>query len=566
LVAAGRKRSPEPFSVEGRRAIAIVIGGLVAIKIIVLFILAWNRRIVMDEFVQFGWAKYLSNGLFETIWPTKAVGYAVFFDLAHLVGWDARSMLLTGRTEAALLACGTLAIVYALARAIGQSRTGSSLAVLVLLCFSNFIERIFETRAEPLATFFGAAALLAALRSRDRRWWILAAGVLSGLAMLSTQKAIYFNVALGLALVGDAALDRRYAPGVARGAWLVLGWLIPVVVYCLAFGGAHPLRVAQTVFLGPFVALSPQIAADYGGLRQFVVQTLVRNALLYLFCVAGMILALVRVRRLDGAARIALLFSVIVTALVFVHDQPWPYVFVMALPFMALWAHEPFDALAGRRLYRTAAWAMLALAVAGSFARNVQALRIDNHAQLALVDRAERLVGPNDTYFDGVAMLPNRREPSTWWLDRHAILETRREGKTSVPYRIFADSPPKIILWSYRMDAIEPVVAPLIRNSYAQVAPNIRLAGRLLAAGERVAFDVPIAGNYGLYDLTGAPLRGRVEVDGRPHDTPVRLVTGRKTVRLLSGPRDALLLPVGAYDGLFAPGGDDPQLFANVYD
>jgi hypothetical protein len=519
----------------------------------------------MDEFVQFGWSKYLGHGAFDTIWPAKAAGFAVFFDLPHLIGWNARSMLLIGRMEMALLACGTLLVVYASARSLGQSRLRSALIVLVLLSFSNFIERVFETRGDPLSVFFAAAALLVAVRT-ERRWGIAGAGALAGLAFLSTQKAVYFDVALGLALAGDAALARRYAEGVKRGAWLVAGWLVPVVVYCFAFGGTHPLPVAHSLFFGPLGVTSPQIAAEYGGLRQYVVQTLVRNVLLYAFCFAGMGIALLRIARMGRGVRVALIFSVIITALVFAHNQPWPYVFVMALPFMALWALEPFDALAARPVWLPAAKAVLAVAVAASFVGNVRTLRIDNHAQLALVARAESLVGPDEVYFDGVGMLPDRREPSTLWLDRHAILQTLREGKGSEAWRIFASAPPKIILWSYRMDAIEPLVAPLIDRSYVQVAPNIRMAGVRLRLGQPTTFAVPIAGRYALYDSSGRPVAGALQIGGADVQPPLLLGKGRVQVTLVSGPAEALLVPEGAYAGRFSPGNDNPDLFAHVYD
>jgi Dolichyl-phosphate-mannose-protein mannosyltransferase len=510
----------------------------------------------MDEFVQFGWAKYIPDqiGAFAAN-QVKAEGYAFFFYPAHLIGWDARSMLLLGRMEMALLACGTLAIVYASARALGESRARSALIVLILLSFSNFIERIFETRGDPLSVFFAAAALLVAIRGRDRGGQVFAAGVLSGLAFLSTQKAVYFNFALGAALVGDAALDRRFVEGVARGAWLVLGWLVPIVVYCVVLGGGDPLAVGHSLFFGPAAVMSPHIAGEYGGLEQFVVQTLVRNALLYLFCFAGMVMALLRIRRAGGAERVALIFSAIVTALVFAHNQPWPYVFIMALPFMALWALRPFDALAAHPLYLRTAWAVLAVAVAASFVKNVTYLRIDNRDQLALVDRAEALVRPGESYFDGVGMLPNRREPSTLWLDRHAILLTLAEGRQSDAWRIFATSPPKLIIWTYRMDNILPVVLPLIRDSYVKVAPNVRMAGVELKLGQPVTFDVPVAGTYALYDLSGKPLRGR----------PLELHRRKVSVTLRHGPAEALLLPEGSYAGRFSSGADNKDLFAGVY-
>jgi hypothetical protein len=312
--------------------------------------------------------------------------------------------------------------------------------------------------------------------------------------------------------------------------------------------------------------MSPQIPAEYGGLRQFVVQTLARNSILYLFCFAGMILPLMRIGRLDGRKRIALIFTIVITVLVFTHNQPWPYVFIMALPFMALWSLEAFDALAARRVLLPAAAAVLGVAILASFVANVIYLRIDNHSQLDLVSRAEQLLGPQEVYFDGVGMLPNRPEPSPLWLDRHAVLLTLREGKGSEAYRIFASSPPKLILWSYRMDAIEPVIDSLIRDSYVQVAPNTRLAGVRLRIGQTRLFQVPIGGQYSLYDDSGRPLQGDLRIGNTIEHSPVALTRGTFAATLESGPDEALLVPTGSYSGIFRSGPDDPTLFAGVYD
>ena len=539
---------------------------LIALKIILLFVLAWNSRFVMDEFVQLGWAKYLGNGLFETVWPAKAVGYAVFYKLAHVIGWDAQSILLVGRLQTALLACGTTGIVYLCARALGEDRVRALAIVLVLLAFSNFMERIFRTIAEPLALFFAAAALLVVLRGQaDKARPVMAAGILGGLAFLATQKSVYFNVALGLALVGDVALAGRWFAGIVRGARLVLGWLIPIAGYCLLFGGTDPLAVAANLLSGP-LEVATTGADAYRGLRHYVAQTLSRNAILYGFCFAGMALELLRIGRLGERRRIALIFSVVVTVLVFTHDQPWPYVFVMALPFLALWSLTMFDELAARPRVRRVAWAVLGIAIAASFVKNALYLRHDNADQLALVARAEALIAPGEEYFDGVGMLPNRPEPTTLWLDRSRVLDTLREGQASEAYRVLAGSPPKMILWSYRMDSIDPVVAPLVRDSYVAVAPNIRMAGRRLQLGKAVRFKVPVAGPYQLYGEDGEPVAGQLETEGQAMADPFELSAGTTTITLRNGPAEALLLPQGSYGGLLEPGRGDAALFANVYD
>ena len=554
------------FGAAGPQAAPLVLAGLVALKLVLLFLLAWNVRFVMDEFVQLGWSKYLGNGAFDTMWPAKAVGFAVFYKLAHAIGWDAMSILLIGRMQTAILGCGTLAIIYGCARALGNDRVRSLAILLVLLSFSNFIERIFRTIAEPLALFFAALALLVILRGHaDKARTVLIAGVISGLSFVATQKSVYFNIALGLGLLTDAMLSGRFMDGVRRGGWLVAGWTLTLLAYCLIFGGSDPIPVAKNLVLGP-VEVATVGADPYGGLRHFVLQTLQRNFILYIFCFAGMALSLVRVRELDQRRRIALVFSFVITVLVFAHNQPWPYVFIMALPFLALWSLTFLEYTATRAFYRHLAYAALGIAVATSFVKNVLYLRIHNHDQLALVARAETLVAPDERYFDGVGMLPNRFEPTPLWLDKNHLVKTWREGKNSEAYRILGNSPTKIILWSYRMDAIYPVVAPVIANSYVKVAPNIRIAGRRLRQGAPTTFNVPYAGKYVLYGASGEPLRGVVQVDGNTSFTPINLARGSAIITLRAGPTEAWLLPVADYTDIFRAGKDNEQLFANVYD
>ncbi|TPJ28677.1 glycosyltransferase family 39 protein [Mesorhizobium sp. B2-8-3] len=549
----------------GSHRLTVFLCALIAVKIVLLFVLAWNCRFVMDEFGQLGYAKYLFNGLFAAVQPSKAVGSTAFYKLAHLIGWDATSILLVGRIQTALIGCAIVTMVYACARALGEDRIRALIIALVLLCFSNFMERAFRTIAEPLAVFFAAASLLVVLRARELRGGqLVAAGLLSGLSFLTTQKSIYFNLALGLGLVADAALMRRYAEGIARGTWFVLGWTVSIIVYCFIFGGVDPVPIAKSLFFGP-VELATRGGDEYGGLRQFVLQTLGRNYVLYVACFSGMALSLTQIMTLYERRRIALIFSVVITVLVFLHNQPWPYVFIMALPFMSLWSLTLLDGLATRILYQRLAWIALVTAMVISFVANLLYLRIDNAAQLELVARAESLLAPSERYFDGIGMLPNRMEPSTLWLDKHYVLKTLRESGHSEAYSVLSKSPPKLILWSYRMDYIYPVVAPLILNSYVRVAPNLRIAGFRLYPGERKIFEVPIAENYALYGADGTPLPGQVEIDGTVADPPFHLTTGPKTVALRKVAGEALLLPTGSYAGHFKAGSDNDSLFGDVY-
>ena len=132
---------------------------LASVKLALLFLFAATSRFVMDELGQLGFAKYLGHELFRTLWPAKAVGFQIFIKLAHLIGWDAVSIVLIGRIQTALLGCAILAMIYACARLLGQDRLRALVIVLVLLSFSNFIERILpdDRRAAGLVLCGGGA-------------------------------------------------------------------------------------------------------------------------------------------------------------------------------------------------------------------------------------------------------------------------------------------------------------------------------------------------------------------------------------------------------------------------
>ena len=159
----------------------------VTIKIILLFVLAWSIRLVMDEFVQLGWAKYLFNGLFDTIWHPKAVGYAAFYEVAHLIGWNATSILLVAAFRPRCWgARSSLWSTHALARLGGSVRalrSSSSCSAFRISWSASF-----APSPEPPGSVFrrgGAAGHPARTCVEGRQ--LVAAGVLSGLAFLAPR-------------------------------------------------------------------------------------------------------------------------------------------------------------------------------------------------------------------------------------------------------------------------------------------------------------------------------------------------------------------------------------------
>ncbi|GFE66214.1 hypothetical protein KIN_32880 [Litoreibacter roseus] len=307
----------------------------IALKLAVLIFFAVNTRFVMDEFWHFTQPVWLFAGTFETIWSAKAVGYVLFFEIAHAIGWDATSMLIIGRLTMAALAIALVYITYRMARALGQDRLTALVAVALLLSISTFIERGFRLRSEPLAILLAACAVLAVMSDRtDRTRALLIAGLLSGFAFVTTQKSVYFNVALGAGLVTDALLARDILKGIKRGGLLVIGWALALAIYCIGFGGAQAGDVLHALVTGP-LGLAVNGGNFYEGLSTFVLQTFTRNLVGWGLMAVGLLLIAARIFRMDGAPRVYLVHTILLTLFVFFHNQTWPYVFTMVLPFLA---------------------------------------------------------------------------------------------------------------------------------------------------------------------------------------------------------------------------------------
>lgn len=449
----------------------------IAAKVLFIIFFAWNSRFVMDEFWHMSQPNYLGNGFFDTIQPEKAIGYAVFFKLAHVMANDSAGIMLTGRMLSVGLALALVAISYAHARRLRLASIEAALAILILMSFSNFIERSFELRSEPLAILLSATALLIVIRgTQDSTMRLLLGGILCGLSFVTTQKSVYFNVALGAGLLVDALIAGRYAAMVHRGGMLLFGWAAVVGIYAVSFGGLNPGPVLRALFLGPLeVAASAQ--DYYGNLRVYVLQTIFRNAPLYLLCIFGLALELVRLRQADSSMRVHVIFTTIITVLVFTHNQPWPYVFCMALPFLAPYSITALNWIATRMSAKSIILIIFILFTAASFQRNITYLGRSNFDQLALLREAESILPPGGTYFDGTGMLPARRMEPYIWLDAMGVEKTLQEGLSGPFAQSFLNAQPDLVILTYRTDALLPILGQVLADHYERVSIDLMLKG-----------------------------------------------------------------------------------------
>jgi hypothetical protein len=530
-----------------------ILAVFIAAKIVFLTALALNSAFVMDEYWTVVHGLFGLDHLYRDIWPAKTVLYAPVFRLPHLLGEGAVEIMLVARALMSAVAIGALWLLYLVARQIGRSRLEAAFIVALVLSFRSQIEWAFLARPEPLALLYAMAALWLATRGRGGLGLCLAAGLVSGIAFLTLQKAAYFNLALGLALVGDGLARRAWKDAVASGAALVLGWGLVVGAYYLIFMalGADLGRMLGYSLAGPALQNALVGYQAYGdGLRSFLLRMVGNDLLLYLLCAAGLIMSGSRLGRMASPERRAWIFSVVIAILVFSHRAPWPYNFILAVPFLGLWGAVPFRAMpAARRVPRLAAVCLLVGAL--SFFYNIRYLGHDNAFQNQTVRRAEGLLQPDDRYFDGIGMVVDRQQAggslpgqvASWdQLTISMIRAAAEQGDLDHFERIFGGAP-KVWILSYRTLALDDLLTPYLERSFVPIYPNILIAGVELLPGDAATFRNRWPGTYRLYRSDGTPAAAGLEIDGRRVEGPLRLERARYAVRLADGSEPLYLLP-----------------------
>lgn len=560
--------SPFDRKSPGARAACGLLAALIALKLGFLAWFAWHARWVMDEFAQGYLGHTVEQGLYRALDPIKtALPQVLFASLLH--GGLASAEIHHGwRLMTLSAALGVIVLVAVIARRLFASWTAALFAVFVLLSFSNFLENAFVVRNDTFAVLFVVGAFAAALLVRQPVLAASAAGALAGVAFLCTQKTAYHTAAFGLGMLIVGFGARGFRGALARGALFTVGFATPLLLYAVAFGGFQFPGVLRAMFSSPLALTS--LLADYSqGLGKYVVQTLARNPVAYLVAASGLGFALSRWREAPGRVNAAAVSTVLIVLLVFSHQQPWPYVFLMAIPFLAVWAPFALRLLAApRRLWGLGA---LLLLLSLSFVRNVQHLSDTSASQFELVREAERQLAPDDRYFDGIGMIPTRhiagRHPWWWWdFPTLSILRARWDQGDRAEIDDILRAQPKLWIVNYRLSAFQERLGPTWWAATVRVSEFILLTGCRVDPGRESLFENLWQGEYALFDRDGKAVADPVIVDGVPCGAPCRVGLGSHRV---SNPGSAVrfLLPhdfVGS--GPLPHEGAVRDLFAGIYD
>ena len=411
------------------------------------------------------------------------------------------------------------------------------------LAFSTFIERIFRVRAEPLSLFFTMLSLLITTNPKQNKNQNFYAGIFTGAAFLTTQKALYFNIALGVAILVNDLLSGSFKYAVKKMAILVAGWFTSLLIYCIYFRGIYFYEVFYTVFTGP-LNLAIKGGNYYDNLDQFIIHTLIRNNLLYLLGVLGWLMAGYNFRRMERPERICWIFTGIITFFVFNHSQPWPYVFIWCIPFIAFWSDRTLFFMRFR--YRQEIfYAVLGVVAIISFIRNVHYLNHSNTLQHEVVVHTENLLGPEDVYCDGIGMIVNRKQAAMAWWDSQKIIKILHDAESgeSRDIKNIFFSQPKVWILTYRTEKLMKVLSHYFKDSYIRIFPNVIICGAPMSSKGETRFINRWEGEYRLFSPEGRPINEVFYLNGRLVKAPVKIPLGESYLKLLKTSEDNFLLP-----------------------
>ena len=189
-------------------------------------------------------ARLWSHGavLYQGAWVDRPQGLLIIFRaMLHVDGGSAEALRALAAIAGALVVAMTMVVTARLAGRIPATIAGLAMATVGA---APFIES-FTLSGELLASFFAVASLLAFVLYLERSapGWLIAAGLLTGCAVLVKQSAFDGGAAAAVYLVCT-----RRRGGIAPAAALVAGAFVPVVIAAATAQSFHDWWYAMVTY------------------------------------------------------------------------------------------------------------------------------------------------------------------------------------------------------------------------------------------------------------------------------------------------------------------------------
>jgi hypothetical protein len=393
-------------------------------------------------------------------------------------------------------------LTYLIARKVQDSLI-AILALLLLFGFTTFLDRSIRIRADLISTLFSLPALLAVVCHGLNPILSSIAGFFLGLAVLTTQKAVYFVVAFGVALVGKqiilSGLNALSMKKIGMESLIATGgFAVPTLSFLLwiLFEGQMEQFINQCFLHAAKIGF---VADTYRYTWNFFWQTVSRNPVIWSFGLVGIFILLFEGIQTRGDPSLAenknerlgpgialALWTLTMFLLTLQHTVKFPYLYLNIAPSLAICASVPlgritFLAIKSKRKLN---WTHIVSALSGIFLllilpslhhkKNLKADLIQ--VQSMIMDRVDSITVPEDAVFDGVGIAVTRRKAT-----QYSITERwRDERKAGANYDIIESlkkSQPKVLIWNYRMNRLRKDERVFIDTHFVLDWANVYVVG-----------------------------------------------------------------------------------------
>ena len=539
---------PAGVSAWAARHSNAIMASAIGVALTSKLLLAFRSNIHWDEF-------YFLSMVHDYARGDLATGLQTFH--VHLFSWlpwlDGEvSQVIAARMVMAALAASSALAIYGIARRFA-SRGGALFAVLGYLALSVVVEHGASFRTDPIATFL----VLVALCCMIRRPGSVAAAILAG-AALAVAALVTIKIAF-------------FLPLVAAAIWCLVPGLRAQVRMALASGCAF-VAVGGLLYLLHRASLAPADGAVIGHLPDIASKVLFEdgifprwadfllvvlfNLVFWIMAVAAAV-ALWRSARPDRATWLPLVLALPVLAPL-IYRNAFPYYYPMILAPAAILlaiAFERYRAGATPRAMATIGLVILAQCgfLALHVARNLPDKIAPQRSMLAVVHATFPQPVPYIGGFGVVATFPRQGFfMSSWGVENY-----RQAGRPLLSDLVARTQPPMLLadapslygavtpgVTAKEARALLPADAAFVKETYIPHWGMLFVAGKQLAipAGQPVAFDIAIAGDYRLESAVPIALDGQQLQPG----SVVTLAIGRHVVEAAAGPAQATLRWAGA--------------------
>ena len=497
----------------------ILLAGILATVAVQLH-LVFATDVNWDEFHYLSQVHEYVRG--ELVLPLQTVHVHLFSWLPSVAGGEI-AQVEWGRVVMLAAHCGTLALIYVLARDVA-GRTASLLAVLAFATLSDVVSHGASFRVDPLAGFLVMGGLVAFTRERMSVAIALAAVLAPALAAMVTVKVVLWAPTfIGLFAVAGWRSEERVRlllrwVGLAAGALAAFAALYALHSATLAAGGDAKAQAmlanSAGVTLGGagFLPRAEELA-DLAG------ESPVHVALI----VGALVAALVGARRGARGASAALGAGSLLVCFLF-YRNAYPYFIAFIAPPATL-----LVAFAAERHLRGGAVRLAlasALVLTGALAAVVEAGR-GQERQAALLERIHAAFPEPVAYFDRNGMVASFPRAG-FFMSSWGMRNYHARGEDVFRARLLERTVPLVVsnrrnLWD-ALTAREPANPALalrpgdratLRENYARHAPFLWIAAkRVRLAGGEASFEILVPGRYRLHTGEAVTVNGKALAPG----------------------------------------------------